>query len=317
MVKNVQAVKSVSRAGQSDVILQFAWGSDMDMAGLDVREKLEILQLPVEASRPQILRFNPATDPIIRLGLSFGSGSAALADPADDLKALRRFADEEIKKRLEPVAGVAAVKISGGLEDEVHILVDEQKLAQLGITVAALSARLAAENVNVSAGRLEDGVQRYLVRTVNQFESVPEIAGLIVAAGDGRPVYLGDVAAVEQRYKERQAVIRMNGREAVEIAVYKEGDANTVAVARAVHEVLAGFGGALPAGMALITVDDQSEFIDQAIGEVVKAALLGGLLAMVVIFLFLRDPGATTSSFRWSAFTGSSCSLAPRSRSWQ
>lgn len=294
VVKNVRTVKSISRAGQSDVILEFAWGSDMDMAGLDVREKLEILQLPLEATRPQILRFNPATDPVLRLGLSFGDGTeSGAAANENELKQLRRFADEEIKKRLEPVAGVAAVKISGGLEDEVHIDIDMDKLAQLDISVADLTQRLSAENVNVSAGRLEDGAQRYLVRTINQFDSVPEIADVIISTGTGRPVYLKDIATVEQSYKERQAIIRMNGQEAVEVAVYKEGDANTVAVNQAVDQALGRLREALPTGMQIITVDDQAVFIRESIQSVVSAALLGGALAMLVIFGFLRHLGST------------------------
>lgn len=290
VVKNVRTVKSISRAGQSDVILEFAWGADMDLAGLDVREKLEILQLPLEATRPQILRFDPATDPVLRLGLSFAETAAA---DENELKQLRRFADEEIKKRLEPVAGVAAVKISGGLEDEVHIDIDMDKLAQLDISVADVTQRLSAENVNVSAGRLEDGAQRYLVRTINQFDSVPEIADVIISTGSGRPVYLKDIATVEQSYKERQAIIRMNGQEAVEVAVYKEGDANTVAVNQAVDQALGRLREALPAGMQIITVDDQAVFIRQSIQSVVSAALMGGLLAMLVIFGFLRHLGST------------------------
>ncbi len=294
VVKNVRTVKSISRAGQSDVILEFAWGSDMDMAGLDVREKLEILQLPLEATRPQILRFNPATDPVLRLGLSFDvDARPSTAVNENELKQLRRFADEEIKKRLEPVAGVAAVKISGGLEDEVHIDIDMDKLAQLDISVADLTQRLSAENVNVSAGRLEDGAQRYLVRTINQFNSVSEIADVIISTGTGRPVYLKDIATVEQSYKERQAIIRMNGQEAVEVAVYKEGDANTVAVNQAVDQALGKLREALPSGMQIITVDDQAVFIRQSIQSVVSAALLGGALAMLVIFGFLRHLGST------------------------
>ncbi len=291
VVKHVRTVKSVSRAGQSDVILEFNWGADMDMAGLDVREKLEVLQLPLEASRPLILRFNPSTDPVLRYGLSMENTTAGLNE--NDLKALRRFADEEVKKRLEPVAGVAAVKISGGLEDEVHIDIDMEKLAQLNISVADLTQRLSSENVNVSAGRLEDGAQRYLVRTINQFDSVPEIADVIISTGSGRPVYLKDIASVSQDHKERQAIIRMNGREAVEIAVYKEGDANTVSVTEAVSQALTRLREQLPPGMQIITVDDQSVFIKNSIQQVVSAALLGGLLAMLVIFLFLRDFAST------------------------
>jgi len=283
VVKNVLSVKSVSRAGQSDVILEFAWGTNMDRAGLDVREKLEILQLPLEANRPLLLRFNPATDPIMRLGLI-----SAVTDETS-LKALRRFAEEEIKKLLEPVEGVAAVKISGGLEDEIQIEIDQRKMAQLNLSLDALSLRLAAENVNVSAGRLEEGTQRYLVRTINQFANVEEFGDLIVKPGTDRPIYLRDIANVRAGYSEREAIIRMNGQEAVEVAIYKEGDANTVSVARGIKGRLKELSEELPQDMTIETVDDQSIFIDRAISEVIKAAVLGGLLAVLVIFVFLRN----------------------------
>jgi len=287
VVKNVIAVKSVSRAGQSDVILEFAWGTDMDRAGLEVREKLEVLQLPLEVSRPLLLRFNPATDPIMRFGLfrpEAGSGT-----DETQLKVLRRFADEEIKKLLEPVEGVAAVKISGGLEDEIQIQIDQRKMAQLNLSLDMLTARLAAENINFSAGRLEEGAQRYLVRTINQFGSVDEIQNLVIATGESRPVYLRDIANVVAGYTERAAIIRINGKEAVEVAVYKEGDANTVKVAKAVDARVESLEKEMPEGIELKKVDDQSVFIERAISEVVTAALLGGLLAVLVIFIFLRN----------------------------
>jgi len=291
VVKNVLSVKSVSRSGQSDVILEFAWGTDMDRAGLEVREKLEVLQLPLETSRPLILKFNPATDPIMRMGLVFEpeGESHALRSDETSLKLLRRFADEEIKKKLEPVNGVAAVKISGGLEDEIHIEIDQRRMAQLNISQDTVIRRLAAENVNLSAGRLEEGTQRFLVRTINQFGSVEEIANLIISPGDARPVYLRDIARVNQGHKEREAIIRMNGLEAVEIAVYKEGDANTVSVAKGIKAKLDTFEENLLPDMQMKIVDDQSVFIDRAIREVINAALLGGLLAVLVIFAFLRN----------------------------
>ena len=299
VVKNVLSVKSVSRAGQSDVILEFAWGTNMDHAGLDVREKLEVLQLPLESSRPLLLRFNPATDPIMRFGLvttrvsdqELGQeleGAAAITDESS-LKALRRYADEEIRRRLEPVEGVAAVKISGGLEDEIQIEINQRKMAQLNLSLDDLTARLAAENVNVSAGRLEEGTQRYLVRTINQFRSVEEFGNLIIALGEARPVYLRDIANVRAGYSERKAIIRMNGQEAVEIAIYKEGDANTVSVAKGINKRLEAITDDLPQGMSMEIVDNQSAFIERAISEVIIAAVLGGLLAVLVIFIFLRN----------------------------
>ncbi|MGB0513562.1 MAG: efflux RND transporter permease subunit, partial [Wenzhouxiangellaceae bacterium] len=244
----------------------------------------------------------------IRLFLPEGSGVDLNLDPARvelwkqmipkylsdrALKALRRHADEELKKELEPIDGVAAVKISGGLEDEIQIEIDPERMARLNIEVAELASRLAAENVNVSAGRLETGSQRYLVRTMNQFASVAEIAGTIVAQRDGRPVYLRDIARVTQGFSERKAVIRLNGREAVEVAIYKEGDANTVSVAEAVGHRLDAARADLPDHMQLRIVENQATFIDQAIDEVVGNALLGGLLAMLVIFAFLREWAST------------------------
>ena len=236
VVKNVRRVKSVSRAGQSDVVLEFTWGTDMDLAGLEVREKLEVLLLPLEASRPQLLRFDPSTEPILRYAL-MGVGASDTFNEAE-LKQLRRFADEQLKKRLEPVTGVAAVKIGGGLEDEIQVQIDQQKLKQLNLSVGQVIDRLRAENVNVSGGRLDEGSQRYLVRTINQFATVDEIGAMLLSPDGEVTLRLRDVATVQQGFRERESVIRVNGREAVEIAIYKEGDANTVAVAERVQKAV-------------------------------------------------------------------------------
>ena len=307
VVKNVQQVRSISRSGQSDVMLEFAWGTNMDYASLDVREKLDVLQLPLEVKRPIILRFDPALDPIIRLGFFRRSpvppakpdeptvGLANYAQPVngrsneDELKYVRRFADEQIKKELESALGVAAVKISGGLEDEIQVLVDQARLAQLKLALEEVAQRLGAENINLSGGRLEEGMQQYLVRTLNQFRSVEEIANIIVGGRESTPVYLRDVATVRHGYKEREAITRLNGLEAVEVAVYKEGDANTVAVAREVDQRLEQVRRTLPADLQLVKVYDQSTFITQAVDEVINAAMVGGILAILILYFFLRN----------------------------
>jgi HAE1 family hydrophobic/amphiphilic exporter-1 len=290
VVKNLRRIRSISRTGQSDVILEFLWGTDMDTASLDVREKLELIQLPLEAGRPLLLRFDPSTEPILRLALAMGE---AAASDAAALTELRRYADEELKKRLEPIEGVAAVKISGGLEDEIQVEIDQGRLKQLGIDVSTVIERLRAENVNISSGRLDEGSQRYLVRTINQFGSLVDIGEMVVAIEGGVPVKLAEIATVRQGHKERQAIIRSNGQEAVEIAIYKEGDANTVVVAENVGRALKRLQGELPEGARLDIVDDQSLFIKSAINEVIQAAALGGLLAILVIFLFLGEAWAT------------------------
>lgn len=291
VIKGVRLLRSVSRTGQSDVTLEFAWGTDMDYAGVDIREKLDILTLPLEAKRPVLLRFDPSSEPVLRLGLTASKDDGTVNE--DHLKALRRFADEELVKHLEVEEGVAAVKVSGGLEDEIQVLVDQQKLAQLRIPIEKVIERLRAENINLSGGRLEEGNQQFLVRTLNEFRSVHEVGDAIVTIQNGQPIRVRDVAVVRQGYREREAITRINGRETVELAIYKEGDANTVSVARAIDKRLESMRKLLPEGFELIKVYDQSTFISQAIDEVVNAAFQGGLLAALVIYLFLRNVWTT------------------------
>ncbi len=284
VVKGLRKLKSISRTGQSDVVLEFAWGTDMDQASLDVRDKMESLQFPLEAAPPVLLRFNPSTQPIMRLALSPKTAGSD-AEAIRQLMELRRFADDDLKRKLETVDGVAAVKVGGGLEDEIQVDIDQRKLSQLGLTLDNVVQRLQQENINVSGGRLEEGSQRYLVRTVNQFATVDEIANMLLttraaaasnsgsdqamrvaaASGDtrvmaalsqqgsasdsaagGMALRLKDVAEVRQGYKEREAIIRIDGREAVEMAIYKEGDANTVSTADALETKLADIRAKLP-----------------------------------------------------------------------
>ena len=292
VIRNVRQVRSVSRSGQSDVTLEFVWGTDMDVAGVDVREKIDILDLPLEAERPLLLRFDPSSEPIMRLGLLQRAADETTNEAG--LKALRRLAEDRIKNDLEALEGTAAVKVSGGLEDEIQIRVDQQKLAQLGLSVGQIAARIRAENVNLSGGRLEEGSQRFLVRTINEFRTVDGFADAIVANVAGRPVYLRDVASVTRGYKDREAITRVDGRESVELAVYKEGDANTVQVANRVSQRLESLRSSLPDDLELIVIHDQSQFISAAVGQVTTAAVFGGLLAVMVLYGFLRNARATS-----------------------
>ena len=243
-----------------------------------------------------------------------------------------------IRDRLEPVAGVAAVKVGGGLEDEIQVDIDQQKLAQLSLPIDNVITRLKEENVNISGGRLEEGSQRYLVRTVNQFVDLDEIRNMLVttqsssgSAADaamqqmyaiaastgsqaalaaaaevqstsasstssiagGMPVRLKDVAQVRQGYKEREAIIRLGGKEAVELAIYKEGDANTVSTAASLRKRLEQIKATVPGDVEITTIEDQSHFIEHAISDVKKDAVIGGVLAILIIFLFLRDGWST------------------------
>ena len=281
VVPGLVRLHSVSRPGQSEVTLEFASGTRMDLASLAVREKLDLVGLPREARRPAVLRFDPSLDPIMRLRLSGGG----------NLQRLRRIAEHTVKSDLEGAPGVAAVKVVGGEEQEIGVEVDAGRLSAVGLTLADVSRRLAEENINLAGGSLTEGQSEYLIRATNQFMDPAEIGHVILASRPEGIVRLSDVAAVGRAAKDREVVARLDGQEAVEISVYKEGDANTVSVARAVKRRVDRL--ALPSPLKLATVADQSRFIQSAINEVTDAAWQGGLLAVIVLFAFLRQLGTT------------------------
>jgi HAE1 family hydrophobic/amphiphilic exporter-1 len=282
VVNGVLRVVSSSRADTSEVTLEFAWDTDMDLAALDVRERLDVLRLPPDAERPILLRYDPSLDPILRLGLT-GEG---------DLVRLRRVAEEQVRRALERVEGVAAAVVSGGLEEEIQVAVDERQLASLGLSEEQIRSRLAQENVNLTGGRLREGQTEFVVRTVNELLRAEDLEEVVVDASRGAVVRLRDVARVFKGHKERDLITRIDGREAVEVAIYKEGGTNTVAVSNAVRASLDTLGERLQEldpQLRLVIVTDQARYIRRSVEEVLGTALWGGLLAILVLFLFLRS----------------------------
>jgi HAE1 family hydrophobic/amphiphilic exporter-1 len=283
VLSGVQRLSSRSRPGLSQVTLEFGWGREMSLAALDVRQKVDLVQLPRDSEKPTILRFDPTSDPIMRLYLTNGA----------NLYRLRYVGEELLKKDLESLDGVAAVKVNGGLEEQIQVRVDEGKLALVGLKASDVQAVLARENVNQAGGSLYEQEARYLVRANNEFKSTDDILATIVSERDGRLVRVSDVATVVRGHKQREVVTRFRGQEAVELAVYKEGDANTVQVARAVRTRLRTLEKELPSGVKVGTGVDQSRFIESAIDEVLANAVVGGLLAMLILYLFLKDVFST------------------------
>lgn len=286
VVAGVKKITSVSKPGPSQVTLEFDWGRNMDFAALDVRQKLDLLTLAREAEKPVILRFDPANDPIVRLYLTGESANT-------DLYRLRYVGEEVLKRDLESTDGVAAIQVNGGYEEEIEVRIDEGKLSLLGLTIDEVRARLLRENINQAGGSLYESEARYLVRARNEFQNLDDILATILSSRDGRNVTLADVAEVNRGHKRREVVTRFAGKEAVELALYKEGDANTVAVAKAVHERLDRVKKELPEGVEVVVGADQSRFIRASIDEVIQNALLGGLIAIGVLLLFLKDLRST------------------------
>jgi HAE1 family hydrophobic/amphiphilic exporter-1 len=285
VVPGLTRISSISRSGQSEVTLEFNWDTNMDLAVLDVREKLDFVTPPRDAKKSVILRFDPTRDPILRVRLS---GKMELSQ-------LRYLAEKTLKKDLESLDGVAAIKVIGGLEEEIQIDIDEKKLAELGIPITRVTTILQQANLNMASGSLYDLDANYLVRTLNEFQTVSEIRRIIISDQGDRTITLGDVAAVVRGTKERDVIARLNGQESVEMAVYKEGDANTVTVARAFIRKFESLKTAkiIPATVGYEIVSNQADFIEQAIQEVRSNALQGGLLAIIILFFFLKDVRST------------------------
>ena len=283
VIPGVRDMRSTSRAGLSEVTLEFDWGERMDFAALDVRERLGLVELPREADVPRVLRFDPSLEPVMRLAFTGDR-------PLDEL---RQLSERWLKPRLEAVKGVAAAKVRGGLDPEIVVEADEDRLAALGLTLDDLGRALEAENVNLAGGTLRDFNAVYLVRTLHEFEDLEQIRRTVVREGPQGRVRVEDVADVSRGHRDRDEIVHVDGREVVGIDLHREGSANTVTVAEEVRAALAALDEEMSDDLGLVVLADQSRYIAAAVGEVWNAALIGGLLAVVVLYFFLRDPRAT------------------------
>lgn len=295
VVTGVTQISSISRAEVADIVLEFAWDSDMDKASQDVLEKLDTIRptLPDEIKSPLILRYDPSLDPVLVYSI-FGPPKKYAG--IEGQLALRRVAEQQLKRWLEPIAGVAAVKIKGGLEEELQVDLDEDALRSTGIDIATVIGRLSASNVNLAGGSMLDGQTKYLVRTVNEFGRIEDIGALVVASVGGADVRLRDIAKITRGYKEREMISRTRGRESIEIEVYKEADANIVGMAQTVNAAIdRSYAKRLQEefDVRIELNTDRSKFIESSIQEVRSTALTGGILAVVVLFLFLREARST------------------------
>ena len=283
VLQGLERMHSVSRPGLSEVTLEFAWGSDMNSRVMDVREKLDRLILPDDAEDPIVLRFDPSLEPVVRIALI---GPQALT-------VVRRLAELKIKPDLETVPGIASAQLRGGLEEEIRVEVDQERLAALSIPLSQVTAAVGESNINLPGGALRGAERQFLIRTLNEYRTVEDVAELIISETEGRKVKLRDVAKVFRGAKEREEITRVDGEECVEIAVFKEGDANVVRAVAALKERLDTWRGKLPEGFEVRVLFDQSRFIQSAVNEVWTATWMGMILAIVVLLLFLRSLRST------------------------
>jgi HAE1 family hydrophobic/amphiphilic exporter-1 len=307
-VSKVVDVRSVCSLGRVLVTATFSWGTDMDFALLDVQKKIAGFESDPEVNRVTIARYDPQAEPIVIYALQSGG--------EHDLDELRRIAENVVKQALERLDGVARVQVYGGIKREVRVELDEYRLEAYGLTAAEISGKIREANANASGGRLVQEDKAYLIKGIGNYTRVEDVAATVVgyktaangAAGDSAslgaqqqgtryaqnkvPVYLSEVARVSYAPEERTDVVRLDGRESVGLYIYKEAKDNTVRVASQVAEAITRMQGDSP-GLNFTLIYSQAAFIDTAIGEVKTTAIIGIILAVLVLYVFLRNAGAT------------------------
>ncbi len=264
--------------------LNFAWGTDLNEAADDVRNRLDRIRgrLPTEAEAPVMFKFDASAAPIMGVGVE---------GDFDGVR-LREIAEHDLSPRLERVPGVAAVSVDGGLRRQIHVELSKEKITALNLPVDRITALLRSENQNIPLGEIDEGDRTYLVRSEGQFENLEEIRKLVVMTRAGVPVYLKDIAEVKDATEDFRSFTRINGTPGVRLRITKQSGQNTVQIADAVRAEADRINREIP-GIKLTVLDDSSVFIKRSIHAVQEHALVGGVLVMLIIFLFLRDIRAT------------------------
>jgi HAE1 family hydrophobic/amphiphilic exporter-1 len=284
-VEGVKSITSTSSRGSSTVVVEFNWGRDMDFAVQDLREQVDLVNsmtLPENADSPMIFKFDPSMMPIMNYGVS------AQGLEIDELK---KEVEDELIPRLERISGVAQVNMQGGLTREIIVALKRDKLSHYNLDFNTITNIVRAENINVSAGDVLRGDKEFLVRTVGKFSNLDEIRNINIPVGNGQ-IKLSDVAEVRDGFADLKTLSRTNGKRSLSLAIQKQTDANTVEVAGAVRAEIDQIQNDYPNYSFSIAMD-QSEFIEKSIASVSQNAILGGLLAVIILFLFLRNIRST------------------------
>ncbi|PKL79277.1 MAG: hypothetical protein CVV25_08520 [Ignavibacteriae bacterium HGW-Ignavibacteriae-4] len=315
-VSGVKKITSASKEGVSVISIDFVWGTDMDMAVLAMREKLDNVSfiLPRGSGRPTIVRADPSAEPIVSLVLAYKDrthnqdlstkyeeqsgrnlSSSKFIDHSSPEYEIKRLIDLKeaarvvFKRRMEQIDGVAQAVITGGLEREILIEVDPAKLEMYNLTFEQIAQSLKSSNINLPAGSIMKGLFRYSLRTFGEYTHTDQIGGTIIKYQNNKSyVKLSDIAKVKENFKERDGLTRLNGSETVGLLIYKEPESNTVSISSRVKDVVKNLKEEYPE-FDLILVSDNSNFIQDAITNVKQEVIYGGLLATIALFFFLGN----------------------------
>ncbi len=280
--KGIKNIKSISREGMSLIMVEFETGTNVDFAAQDLRDKIDLIidYLPDDASRPMVVKMDVGAMPV----LGYGVTSKTLSGLE-----LKQILKDNIKDKLERLDGVAAVDLRGGGEKEILISLNKAKLDSYGLSEAQIIALLRRENINLAGGFIEQGKQEFPLRTVGEYQNIEEIKNIVLAVRDDVPIYLKDVAEIKKTRQEIRGYSRTNGQESVLMLVSKQSGANTSQVVERVKKALPELKKYLPEDVEFYLVMDQSRLIKASTSSTTQSGLIGGLLAMIMVYLFLRN----------------------------
>jgi len=285
MVRNVKNVRSTSKEGSSMITLEFDWGTDIDAAAIDVREKIDLVKshLPSGVQNPTIVKFDPALMPVMVVGVSSPRG----------VSELRQYADDNLKDRLARIPGVASVTVQGGQDRQIQVNIDRTRMEALGLSFDQVGMALMASNLNLPGGHLKSGQLDFLIRIPGEFKSVEQISATVIGNKGGIPVYLRDIAKVEDSFNEVDTETKLNGQRSVALVIQKQSGSNTVSVSDKVQAKLKELQQQMPSDIKLATAFDSAEFIRGSIKSLETEAITGSVLAILIIILFLRNFSST------------------------
>jgi hydrophobic/amphiphilic exporter-1 (mainly G- bacteria), HAE1 family len=281
-VSGIERVRSLSSQGASVVRLNFSWGTNLFYAETEVRKRLDMIRrsLPQDADQPIVFSYDPNDEPVVVLTLTSSTRSP---------RELRTIATQQLEQRIERVRGVASAATAGGFDRQINIRIRNADMRAYNLDISDIAGTLRQENIQVPAGQLEEGETTYSLRTVGDFRNIEQIRSTIVGNHDGNPVYLRDVARVEDGIAQPIGNVRVQGNDGVVINVYRQSDSNVVTAASGVMAALDDLRVILPPGVQLDVLTNQADFIEMSISNLIRTGFQAVFLVMVMLLLFLRS----------------------------
>lgn len=284
-VENIDKIESYSAEGVSQTVINFKFGTDLDLASVDLRAKVDQAKrnLPREMEQVTVSKVDINAFPVLNIALGGNY----------DLVELRRIADREIKPAFQQIGGVSNVEVKGGLEREIRIKIIPERMLAYELTIDDVIGAVNKDNQNTPLGNINEGSFKYLLRSEGQVKNPQQLGNIIIKEINRRPIYLSEISTIEDLYKDIESTSRINGQPSVTLEIKKSADANPVLISDAAQKLIPVLEAKYKGRLTVTVGNDQTDFIRDTIQMVKDNALLGGLFAIIVLFSFLQNYRST------------------------